>query len=459
MKSSTAGQPNLVQNNQTVEDAARQIQEQTEALYSTDITPTQTQAPTGEKTTQGGPKTLEGNLGFQARGLEGGRMQVVTGLEVGAKPGAQNGATNEPVVKGAAIGPKAFQSTQNSVRLRALHRQTYEKQRKETKQQAQDRLAREKEARRAQVLQRRQERLEQQQKERSSERATASLDLVDGTASGSVVTNVVPFSRAVRWGQPNSSVGTASRLPEEDGQLQSRLGAATRVTRTGSNGSSDGAKANGAGTIVNGSSGAARTNLTEQRGQELLDSFAYVSPGSAFVLRMANDPAFWQTLEEAAQQAGDDVLDQVRNPREYAAHEFNLDFQHAFRVANSPNRDPSQQMEVYQVWQLLGHMIAFWLITRDARKKILDELEERGLGHIVPASLDMGQFIKEFVAAYEHLMEVLGGDADLEATVKALSDGKFAPEELRARRDSILRQLEKHLGSSLEFNYYEQQMQ
>jgi hypothetical protein len=179
------------------------------------------------------------------------------------------------------------------------------------------------------------------------------------------------------------------------------------------------------------------------------------APGLAVALQVASNSSFFEQLTEAAAFAGDDIIDQLNNPKDRSAHEYNLDFEHSMRVINSTSRDKKKQLELYEIFQLLAHLISFWVIARDAKRKIFDLLEEKGLGHILPPSVELGEFLKEFVAGYEHIMEFLEADPELEAVVKGIVDKKYSESELKARGGSLQRMLEKQLGGSLDFNYYE----
>lgn len=137
-----------------------------------------------------------------------------------------------------------------------------------------------------------------------------------------------------------------------------------------------------------------------------------------------------------------------------SARDFELQQIFAFRDG-ATQKTAKRKFAVYHGFSLLSHMIAFWMILREAHDKILEDLEKLGLLGEVPPSLDMGDFLREFVEAYERAQNMIDGmPAEDARLIKAIGDS-IDFDALKEKAGDIRAAFEKDLGGALDFNAHE----
>jgi hypothetical protein len=114
-----------------------------------------------------------------------------------------------------------------------------------------------------------------------------------------------------------------------------------------------------------------------------------------------------------------------------------------------------RKFAVFRGFSLLSQMIAFWIILREAHDYMLVELEKIGGVGIIPPSLDLGDFLKEFVDVYEQAQQMCVGMPPEEARIIREIGQSIDFTSLKQQANSILELFNDTLGDSLEFDSHE----
>lgn len=155
-----------------------------------------------------------------------------------------------------------------------------------------------------------------------------------------------------------------------------------------------------------------------------------------------------RTLEELSERY--DLEEEVQSIKSInSAKEYQLSEMLSFRQGVT-KANIRRKVDLYNAMSLISHMIAHWIITKEATKHIREELERGGISE-VPQSLDGGDFFEELVKMFETANVVIEGKSIEEAieSVKNIVDARTYADRLKG----IYEKFEEEFGGLVGFSF------
>jgi hypothetical protein len=256
-----------------------------------------------------------------------------------------------------------------------------------------------------------------------------------------------------------SDTGRQAAQPQGNGSI---IGGANLAARAATGGGTSGTFATSGGAAASGASSAvgnqasiqqppgqavARRSDTAAKWARLVTEQEVVD--SNFDGEYRRQLAYMRTLTGEADMGLE--RDQANGVQVKSAADLDLNEIFAFRQG-ATQKTARRKFAVYHGFSLLSQMIAFWIISRAAHDKIREELELKGLlGEFVP-SLELGDFVLEFVSTYEKALAMADGMPAEQARLLKTIEDTVNIAELKQKARSIRQKMELEFGKTIEFD-------